>query len=213
MDYSEIFVRNVPGTTEILQNSVVGIAGCGGLGSNIAVHLTRAGVGKLIIADFDVVEISNLNRQHFFIDDIGKFKVDALEKHLKSINPDIRVEKHKKKMDREDVFKIFNRAEIMIEAFDRAEAKQFLIEEWCKSFPDRSIVCGNGLSGYGKTEELKIRKAGNIYFCGDGVSDMSMGLCSPRISIASSMQANISIELLVNNAKENLNIQDIQRRD
>src|SRR5512133_1850392 len=87
----DIFARNVPGTTELLQHCSVGIAGCGGLGSNAAVALARAGVGTLIIADHDVVEASNLNRQHYFVQDIGLKKIDALSAHLKNINPDIEI--------------------------------------------------------------------------------------------------------------------------
>ncbi len=82
---SSLFQRNVPGSTEILNASCVGIAGCGGLGSNAAVALTRAGVGRLILADLDIVELSNLNRQYFFQDDVGQFKAEALAEHLKAI--------------------------------------------------------------------------------------------------------------------------------
>ena len=92
MKKQKLFERNVPGTLEILQKSTVGIAGCGGLGSNAAVSLVRAGIGKLILADHDVVEESNLNRQYYFQSDIGKKKVEALTYHLKAINPEIKLE-------------------------------------------------------------------------------------------------------------------------
>jgi sulfur carrier protein ThiS adenylyltransferase len=83
---NKLFERNVPGSTAILQKSVVAIAGCGGLGSNAAVSLVRAGIGKLIITDPDIVEESNLNRQYYFLSDIGVKKVKVLTAHLKANN-------------------------------------------------------------------------------------------------------------------------------
>lgn len=195
----EIFIRNVPGMTEKLQKAVVGIAGCGGLGSNIAVALTRAGVGKLILCDFDVVEASNLNRQHFFQSDVGKIKSEALAAYLKSINPAIELEVYAQKLTAETAVQIFGHADILMEAFDRAESKKWLIESWCSHFISKPIICGSGLAGYGKFDLLKIRKAGNIYLCGDEVSDMSMGLSAPRVMIVSAMQANLAVEIIMDN--------------
>jgi len=192
-----IFTRNVPGMTEKLKPSCIGIAGCGGLGSNAAVALARAGVGRLIIADFDRVELSNLNRQYFFLTDVGEYKVDALEKYLKSINPSIQVTKHKTKLDRKNISPIFQEADILLEAFDKAESKKMLIDAWMKTFPERPIVSGNGLSNLGRTDELKVTRAGNIWFCGDMTTEMSQGLCSARVAIVANMQANVAIELLV----------------
>jgi sulfur carrier protein ThiS adenylyltransferase len=194
----DIFSRNVPGTTEILQKSSIGIAGCGGLGSNAAVSLVRAGIGTLILVDYDVVESSNLNRQFFFQSDTGKKKVDALSFYLKAINPDVNLITHTCEITPQNVPELFGSSDLLIEAFDRAERKKWLIESWCKSFPDKPLVCGNGLSGMGRFEDLKITKIGNIYFCGDGKTDMTMGLCSARVAIVSNMEANTAIEILVN---------------
>ncbi len=191
-----IFARNVEGLTALMQNAVVGIAGCGGLGSNIAVALTRAGIGKLILLDFDIIEPSNLNRQYFFLNDVGKLKVDALSKHLKNINSEIIIEKQIKQIDKEDTEKIFYPADILIEAFDRAESKKFLIESWVKAFPDKPVIVGNGLSGFGNTDLLKVQKVGNIYFCGDGFTNMDLGLTSARVAIVANMQANLAIEII-----------------
>jgi sulfur carrier protein ThiS adenylyltransferase len=201
----DIFIRNVPGTAEILEKVTIGIAGCGGLGSNVAVSLTRSGVGNLILADFDVVELSNINRQHFFLQDVGKKKVNALSKYLKKINPDINIKKHFSTVTPENVEKLFGKADLLIEAFDRAERKHWLIQTWCKDFPQKPVISGNGLSGYGHTDKLKVTKAGNVYFCGDCESDMTMGLCAPRVAIVANMEANVAIELLVNKALEEKN--------
>ncbi|MCD6380227.1 sulfur carrier protein ThiS adenylyltransferase ThiF [bacterium] len=191
-----IFSRNVPGSTDILQESTVGIAGCGGLGSNAAVALVRAGVGNLILVDFDRVEVSNLNRQYYFQSDIGKIKVEALAGHLRAINPDININMHAIELSYKDTPEIFKKADLLIEAFDNAESKRWLIESWCSAFPAKAIICGSGLGGIGRTNSLVIHSSGNIYFCGDEESDSSMGLCSSRISIVAGMQANIAISLL-----------------
>lgn len=196
-----LFERNVSGMTERLSRSVIGIAGCGGIGSNVAVALVRAGVGKLIIADFDFIEESNLNRQYYFTDEIGKSKVLTLKRRIELINPECTVIAHKKKLEREDVERLFSEADIMIEAFDLAESKQWLIEEWASLFPYRPVISGNGLSGCGNFESIGVRKAGNIYFCGDGETSMESGLCSARVAIVSNLQANLAIEILINNAE------------
>jgi sulfur carrier protein ThiS adenylyltransferase len=197
MKTNNLFSRNVPGTTGILQKACVGIAGCGGLGSNAAAALVRAGVGKLILADFDVVEESNLNRQFYFQTDIGLKKVEALSHHLKAINPRVHLITSNKRIIPSDVPELFKDADILIEAFDCAGSKTCLIESWCSTFPDRHIVCASGLAGTGKTELLKVKHKGKIHIVGDGGSDMNAGLCSARIAIAANMEANIALELLL----------------
>ena len=193
----DIFKRNVIKVTESLHQKRVGIAGCGGLGSNIAVSLVRAGIKNLVLADFDIIEASNLNRQHFFLQDIGKYKVEALAEQLYNINPNISLTIINKELSKEDFFAIYGNCDILLEAFDKAENKKWLIEEWSVLFPDKAVICGNGISGYGNILDLRVKKIGNIYFCGDGVTDMSEGLCSSRVLIVANMQANIAIELLV----------------
>lgn len=192
----KIFERNVPHTYQALHESIVGIAGCGGLGSNAAVALVRAGVGTLIIADHDVVEESNLNRQYYFQSDIGKPKVDALSAHLKAINPHIQIVSVQKYLHPDEIAAVFHDASLLIEAFDRADSKAWLIESWCTAFPQRPVICASGLSGIGETETLKVRHAGTIYLVGDEKTQMHMGLCSARVAIVANMQANIAIELL-----------------
>jgi sulfur carrier protein ThiS adenylyltransferase len=199
-DIEKVFERNVPGVRDILSKKTVAVAGCGGLGSNAAVALVRAGIGKLIIADFDVVELSNLNRQYFFLEDVGKKKTDALSTRLLSINPTVKVEALFIELTKENVPQLFKEADILIEAFDKAERKSWLIETWCTHFPEKPIVCASGLSGYGNTETLSVQQAGHLFICGDQESDMTMGLTSSRVAIAANMEANIAIEILVKNA-------------
>lgn len=201
MGIEEIFIRNVPGVWEILSKSVVAIAGCGGLGSNAAVALTRAGIGKLILADYDHVELSNLNRQYYFQEDVGKSKTDALAIHLLNINPYLGLEKHCVELTPDNTCELFKEADVLIEAFDKAEKKAWLIETWCTHFPDKPVICGSGLSGYGNTGTLNVKRSGNIIMCGDFETDMSMGLTSSRVAIVANMQANEAIEILVNGIK------------
>jgi sulfur carrier protein ThiS adenylyltransferase len=194
---AEIFSRNVPGSTEILRGSTVAVAGCGGLGSNAAVALVRAGVGGLILVDHDTVEASNLNRQCFFQGDIGRSKPDALAAHLRAINPEVRLDLVKLKLTPGDVPRLFSGADLLIEAFDRAESKRWLVEAWCRAFPGRKVICASGVSGLGKTEAIAVRRSGDIILCGDETSDLSQGLCSARVGIVANMQANLAIEVLV----------------
>lgn len=193
----DMFARNVPGSTAILSMATIAVAGCGGLGSNAAVALARAGVGKLILVDSDVVELSNLNRQHFFRADIGRPKVEALADHLRAINPAIGLDLQIKRLQPADVPLLFAVADLLIEAFDLAESKKWLIESWSRAFPNRPLVCASGLSGLGGTESLKVRRAGMITLCGDERSHMSEGLCAARVGIVANMAANLAIEILV----------------
>lgn len=192
----EIFSRNVPGSTEKLMKRSVGIAGCGGLGSNAAAALVRAGIGKLVIADHDDVEESNLNRQYYFRKDIGRAKVDVLSARLKEINPSVEVETHSIELSPGDIAGVFASADLLIEAFDRADNKHWLIEAWCRAFPDRPIVCASGVSGLGKSETIGVRSSGRIHVVGDEQSDSSIGLCSARVAIVANMQANVALEIL-----------------
>ncbi|MDD2542674.1 MAG: sulfur carrier protein ThiS adenylyltransferase ThiF, partial [Desulfuromonadaceae bacterium] len=106
--------RHTPGVHTRLKRGVVGIAGVGGLGSAVAVALARVGVGTLVIADFDVVEPSNLNRQQYFIDQIGRYKVDALVENLQRINPFISVEAHRVVLDPDNIPAIFSPCSIVV---------------------------------------------------------------------------------------------------
>jgi sulfur carrier protein ThiS adenylyltransferase len=192
-----IFERNVKGLEENLKSKTVAIAGCGGIGSNVAVSLTRAGIGTLILADYDKVETSNLNRQYFFMSDIGQLKTDALKNHLVNINPDISIITHTIRLTPDNMTRIFKEADLLIEAFDLAENKEWLIETWVQHYPQKPVISGNGLAGLGDFSSLKIIQTGNIYLCGDGKSDMSLGLCSARVAIVANMQANRAIEVLI----------------
>ena len=105
-----------------VQSVKVGIAGAGGLGSNCAFNLVRAGVKNLKIVDFDKVEYSNLNRQFYFIDQAGKNKVEALSENLKRINPDIAVDLLVDRVEAGNIEKIFSDCDII---FSTSRGKTF----------------------------------------------------------------------------------------
>ena len=184
---------------EALRRSTVGIAGAGGLGSTVAVSLARAGVGRLVIADFDSIEPSNLNRQQYTIDQVGRVKVEALKENLLRINPFSVYEIHAVRITRKNATDIFRSVDVLVEALDRAEAKEMLIETCLRRYPGRPIVAASGLAGYGKNRALHTRRLGNLFICGDEDSQSPKGVSpmAPRVGIVANMQANLVVELLV----------------
>ena len=179
----------------------IGIAGAGGLGSNCAAALARSGVGTLVIADFDIVEELNLNRQYYFSDQIGMMKTDAIRDNIKRINPGIFVITHQIKLDRINLSEVFSGCNIIIEAFDNAAMKEMLIETVQTNMPGIPLIVGSGMAGWGKTNELKCRKIDEtLYVCGDESSEVSDNLppLAPRVGIVANMEANVAIEILMN---------------
>ncbi len=199
----DIFSRHEPKVLAALRSATVGVAGAGGLGSNVAISLARAGVGRLILADFDKIEPSNLNRQQFSVKQIGKRKVKALAATLKLLAPFTRVTAHDIKVKAANVDRLFGEADLLIEAFDKADEKGMLINAWLHLHPGRPIIAASGLAGYGANSRLKTRKMGKLYICGDGASQCPPGVSpmAPRVAIVANMQANLAVELLVKGKK------------
>ena len=195
----EYFAHRDPAVLGVLRKSSVGIAGAGGLGSNVAIALARAGVGRLVIADYDKVEPSNLNRQQYFLDQVGERKVEALRENLLAINPYSLYEIHDVRVTRRNAAAIFGRVDVLVEAFDKAEAKEMLIEASLSKFPGRPIVAASGLAGYGCNRKIHARRLGNLYVCGDESSQCPKGISpmAPRVALVAAMQANLVVELLV----------------
>lgn len=192
--------RHTPGVHARLKAATVGIAGAGGLGSAIAVALARVGVGRLIIADFDVVEPSNLNRQQYFIDQIGQYKVTALAENLARINPYVTVETHCIVLDPANLPTIFAPCRYLVEAFDRADMKAMLVETALEMMPDATIFAASGLAGYGSNNSIEtVRVTDRLYLIGDGVSAArpGSGLMAPRVGIAAGHQANQVIRCIL----------------
>ena len=202
---SLMMARHTPGIHQKIKKSVVGIAGLGGLGSAIAIALARIGVGKLILVDFDVVEPSNLNRQQYFIHQIGMPKVEALQNNIAIINPYVKIQTYHEKLDRNNVERIFQEAEVVVEAFDRAEEKAMLINVISEKMPDKYIVAASGVAGYGDNNEIKtIRFSSKIFIVGDQktAAQPGVGLMAPRVGIAAHHQANTVLRILLGEEKE-----------
>lgn len=196
---------NVNKIRPLLNKKTVGIAGCGGLGSNCAAALARIGIGKLIIVDFDLIDASNLNRQYFFWEQIGQQKVFALADNIHYIDPEVEVIPHDLKLGPAEIKAIFADCDVIVEAFDLAEMKQMLIETVSQEFPDKPIVIGNGMAGWGNSNTIKTEKLDeNIYVCGDGVAEISEDLppLAPRVGIVAHMQANTVMNILLGNTNQ-----------
>jgi len=195
-----MMARHTPGVHAAVRRAVVGIAGLGGLGSAVAIALARVGVGKLVIADFDVVEPSNLNRQQYFVDQIGMRKVEAMAANLARINPAVTVEKQDVLLAPGNIAEIFRDVDVLVEAFDDAEAKALLVESFSQAFPDRPIVTASGLAGHLSSNMIKTRRVGrSLVVVGDGItaSAPGAGLMAPRVGVAAHHQANAVLRILL----------------
>ena len=201
---SLMVARHTPGIHLKIKKSIVGIAGLGGLGSAIAIALARIGVGKLILVDFDVVEPSNLNRQQYFIHQIGIPKVEALQENLSKINPYVKVQIYHEKLDQKNIERILKEAEVVVEAFDRAEEKAMLINAVSEKMPDKYIVAASGVAGYSDNNEIRtVRFSSKIFIVGDQETSArpGVGLMAPRVGIAAHHQANTVLRILLGEEK------------
>jgi sulfur carrier protein ThiS adenylyltransferase len=173
----------------------VGIAGAGGLGSNCAAMLVRAGIVNLTVVDFDEVSLLNLNRQFFFADQVGQKKVEALGENLLRINPDLNLSLISQKITKENIDKFFKDVDIVVEALDTPEAKveiaqRFLLE-------DKYFVCASGVAFYGNCDRFRVREIGkNSWVVGDEVSDVKdMPPYAPCVQICAAKQADKVLEI------------------
>ena len=190
------FRDNPPGLTVLLNTSSVGITGAGGIGSNVAASLVRAGIGKLVIVDFDSVELTNLNRQFFFRDQIGYPKVEALKYNLELINPDAEIEIHTRLIDSENSCSFFADCDALVEAVDREETKIMLLESWLRGLPRKHVFSCSGIAGFGMTDSIRVDRRQYLTIVGDQESNISQGTLSARVAIVAAMMANEIIEYL-----------------
>ena len=186
-----------PEEQRLLRNIRIGVAGAGGLGSNVLMHLVRSGLEQFVIADFDTVSESNLNRQFFFRDQLGKLKTEAAAENLKRISLDLSLELHAVRVTAENALFLFNSCDLLVEAFDSAEAKAMLIRQWMPT--GKPLVAASGLAGWGRSNAMRTRKIGkNLYLCGDfetGIDRDSPH--SPRVGLAAALQANTVMAILL----------------
>lgn len=192
--------RHGEAVQQVFDRAAVGIAGLGGLGSHIAVYLTRLGVGRLVLVDFDVVELSNLHRQHYALRDVGIPKTLALLEQLEAINPYLNYETYTERVIPANAARLFRGCGVICEAFDRADQKAMLIETLRAALPDTPIVSGSGMAGAETANGITTRRAfSGLYVCGDGHSDAAdgPGLMAPRVAACAAHQATAAMRLLL----------------
>ena len=190
---------------QAFSSATVAICGLGGLGSSIAIALARAGVGRLILIDFDRVDITNLHRQQYKADQIGRYKTVALAENLKEIAPYISLEIHTERITEDNVLTLLQDADIICEAFDDAECKAMLTNTVLTEMRDKYLVAASGMAGLYDANRIKTRKVtSKFYLCGDEKSDVAdgIGLVSSRVMICAAHQAHTVLRILANNFEE-----------
>lgn len=186
-----------------LRNASVGIAGVGGLGSNAAVALARAGIGRLVLVDFDKVEEGNLDRQYYFLDQIGKTKVDAIKENISRIDSNVKVENYNLKLKKGSMSEAFKDVDIVIEALDNAVTKTEFIEEILSNFPEKPVVAASGVTGYGHSDRIITKRLGKLYMCYDEHAPSSEDdiLMAPRVCLIANWEANLALEIILGEDK------------
>ena len=183
----------------ILLGSRVGVAGLGGMGSHVAVALARAGIGTLVIADFDRVDESNLHRQNYSRGHLGMPKAVATESVLRGIRPDMCIVPYDIRLDESNVADVFKGCDVVCEAFDDPVAKGMLVETLLSEDPDVVVVSCSGMAGYGSTSTMGVeRRMSRLYVCGDGITDVSEGrLSAGRVMACAGMEAHATVRILL----------------
>ena len=194
-----LFARMGPELAGKFKNARVAVCGLGGLGSNIAFALARAGVGELVLIDFDRVDVSNLNRQQYKACQVGMDKPSALAENLLEIAPYISLETHFERVTAVNAARLLRGAGVVCEAFDVPEEKSMLADAVLSSVPEAYLVAASGMAGLGPANSIRTRRIGRrMYLCGDGVSDVStgLGLVAPRVMLCAAHQALAVLRIL-----------------
>ena len=182
-----------------LEQATVAVCGLGGLGSNVAINLARAGVKKLVLVDFDTVDVTNLQRQQYKASQVGMPKAVALVENLKEIAPYVEFEAYNEKITDANIDKFVANADVVCEAFDNPEAKSMLVNEVLEKYPQKYLVAASGMAGSDSANSITTRKISKrFYLCGDGKSDVTHGLVllAPRVQICAAHQALTIIRIL-----------------
>ena len=177
----------------------VAVCGLGGLGSNVAIALARAGVGHLHLIDFDRVEPSNLNRQQYAAAQVGLPKAEALRANLAAVNPFCDVMAETVRVTSENLAALLTDDDIVCEAFDRAEAKAMLVSGVLEAFPEKPVVAASGMSGLASANAITTRRLSKrLYLCGDGATDVddNLGLYGARVLVCAAHQATMILRLI-----------------
>lgn len=182
-----------------ISDARVAVCGLGGLGSNIAIALARAGVGHLHLIDFDRVDITNLNRQQYFVRQLGLLKTDALQETLTDIAPYCDITTNSVKITEDNFAQLLEKEDIICEAFDCSEAKAMLVNGVLERFPEKYLLSSSGMAGFGSANTIVTRHVfQHFYLCGDGMSDVNdgIGLVSSRVLACAAHEAHMVIRIL-----------------
>ena len=183
-----------------LSRACVGIMGLGGLGSAVAVSLVKIGIGKLLISDYDVVELSNIHRQQYFLDQIGKKKTAALKETLTRINPYVSVLVKDVALTKDNIPEIFQQADVLVECFDNPTLKADALRTALTSLSGIGYVGSSGMAGTGPGDEIRCRRLRpGVYIVGDEHSDTrdKGSLFATRVGIAALQQAHLAVRILL----------------
>lgn len=179
--------------------AAVAVCGLGGLGSNIAIALARAGIGTLILIDFDKVDLTNLHRQQYKAGQTGRCKTEALAENLKEIAPYTDIQIRTACITEENAVELLKDADIICEAFDEPASKAMLVNVVLSEMPDKFLIAASGMAGLGSPNLIQTRKiTDHFYLCGDGVSDVrdNLGLVSSRVMLCAAHQAHMVLRIL-----------------
>lgn len=196
--YSTLEMRHGKELQQKFSEAYVAVCGLGGLGSNVAISLSRAGVGKLILIDFDKVDISNLHRQQYNVSQLGMYKTEAMKQTLSEIAPYCEIVTHTEKIT-EDNLSLIADCDIVCECFDNAECKSMLVNGVAEQYPDKYIISASGMSGLHTGNTIQTKKLGKkLYICGDGMSDVNSDgtLFAPRVMLCAAHQANTTLRII-----------------
>lgn len=181
------------------QNAKAAICGLGGLGSNIAMALARAGIGRLHLIDFDEVDLSNIHRQQYLLEQIGMKKTDAMKELIQKVAPYTEVITDTVKITEDNYVNLLAGDDLICEAFDNPEAKAMLVNGVLEAFPDKYVVAASGMAGLSSANAIKTRKiTRHFYICGDGTSDIcdGLGLVASRVMLCGAHQAHMVLRIL-----------------
>ena len=196
--YSTLVMRHGEALQQKLSEAHVAVCGLGGLGSNVAISLARAGVGTLHLIDFDNVDISNLHRQQYTVSQLGMYKTEALKQTLSEIAPYCNVITHTEKLTEENL-SLLSDCGIICECFDNAECKAMLVNGVAEHYPNKYIVAASGMSGLHTGNTIITKSLGKrLYICGDGISDVADDgtLFAPRVMLCAAHQANTILRII-----------------
>ncbi len=197
--YAALSERHGEKIQKNFESATVAVCGLGGLGSNIAFALARAGIGKLILIDFDSIDITNLHRQQYKANQIGMSKTQALKENLLEIAPYVAIETHKVRISENNAAEFLEKADIICEAFDDAECKAMLVNLVLERMPEKYLVAASGMAGFGSANTIQTRRLSKrFYLCGDGTSDVQSegSLVATRVMLCAAHQAHTVLRII-----------------